>query len=218
MVARTSWALVSVSVLIVLSTSIQPVAYGETQARGNDLKSVSFQTTIERGKDTIVTRTMLLGPYRDRKQAANGEFTVRDLARGVSVRFNPRTRTAVRVRFTPTKDVDLFDRFRKVDEDRAERLEDKQLEGRSVRGYRIVDKQQFVTLKTTTWADLKTELPVQIERLWISPDGKLAAKETLRKFVFNKKLNESLFSLDVPEGYAVEERKGLQDTFTSSSN
>ena len=210
------------AVVLAIGASISWVSAYASAVSENDVKpgkeSVSFQTRIERGKDVIVTQTMLLGPFRERKRLANGEIAIRDLARGLSVRLNPEERTAVRIRFRPTKDVNLYDHVCKVDVNRAERLKSKQLDGQTVDGLRIVDEQKHVTVKTTAWIDSKSKRPIQIERLWIAPNGKRAAKETLSKFVFDKELDESLFSLAIPEGYSVQQRQGLQPVFTPASD
>ena len=215
MVSRTAAVLVPVTAIIIWlwSSNVESLAFAEVKAKVAATESVSFQTQIERGKNTIVIRTMLLGPHKERKILANGEIAVRDLAKGVSLQLDPQKRTSVRTRFKPAKQVNLYDRIRNIDEGKAERLEGKKLNDQTVAGFRVVDKQEYVTVETTIWADPKSKLPVQIERLWIAPDGKRAAKETLSDFVFDKKLDESLFSLAIPEGYSVEERKGLQDVY-----
>ena len=75
-----------------------------------------------------------------------------------------------------------------------------------------------MTIETTAWINQESKRPVQIERLWIGPDGKRAAKETLSKFDFDKELDESLFSLAIPEGYSVEQQQGLQDVYAPASD
>jgi hypothetical protein len=49
------------------------------------------------------------------------------------------------------------------------------------------------------WADPKTRLPLQVE--FIVPDG---TRITLSDFRFNPKLDDALFSLEVPKGYKLE--------------
>jgi hypothetical protein len=49
------------------------------------------------------------------------------------------------------------------------------------------------------WADPKTRLPLQVEFTW--PDG---TRGTMSDFRFNPKLDEALFSLEVPKGYKLQ--------------
>ena len=216
MVSRIAAVLIPVSAIIfwLWSSRLQSLAFADVQAKVAATKSVSFQTSIETEGKTIVTKTMLLGPHRERKTLASGAIAIRDLAKGISLQLNPKGRTAVRIEGTPTREVNLYDRVRNIDERRAERLEAKQLEGHAVVGFRIVDRQEFVTVETTFWANPESKLPVQIERLWVAPNGKRAAKETLSGFVFDEPHEESLFSLTIPDGYSVEHRKGLQDVYS----
>jgi outer membrane lipoprotein-sorting protein len=108
----------------------------------------------------------------------------------------------------PAPEVDFYGRIKEFSAEKAERLPGREIAGRTVVGFRIVDvtKRQggADTWTRTCWVDAETNLPVQIEvtaestvpmhgqSLWILSD-----------IVFDEPLDESLFSTNPPEGYTV---------------
>ncbi len=89
--------------------------------------------------------------------------------------------------------------------DKVEQLGQQTIDGRQVVGFRI----PWTDRKTTIWADPNTGLPVRVETIWYrSLKGhKLQSRSVMSNFRINVELDESLLSLEVPEGYSVERIK-----------
>jgi hypothetical protein len=75
----------------------------------------------------------------------------------------------------------------------VEELEMKEINGRMATGFHARCPQAEVTI----WADMETALPVVIEQ----KSGQVAV--TLKDFQFDVEMDESLFSMEAPEGYEV---------------
>lgn len=109
----------------------------------------------------------------------------------------------------------LVEQFRNVKGEDAELVGEHQRDGRKVLAYRLtkLDLPSFMARKEpgdqmemTVWADAKTGLPVRIR-----VEGALSATRDDHsffdwdEFAWNQPLDPGLFSLEVPEGYAVKE-------------
>lgn len=81
-----------------------------------------------------------------------------------------------------------------------ESLGEKVVDGRRLAGYRLAGRGMTCEL----WGDPKTGLPVQIETR--SPGDPNAKPSIWSDFMFDMKLDESLFSLEPPAGYQVQKR------------
>ncbi len=80
--------------------------------------------------------------------------------------------------------------------DEIEQLGQRTIDGRRVVGFRIPKADR----ETKIWADPDTGLPVQVEFISrVKPKG----RSVMSNFRINVDLDESLFSLEVPEGYTV---------------
>jgi len=86
-------------------------------------------------------------------------------------------------------------KFGKVD-----RLGAKTIDGRPAEGFRI----QQGSTETKIWADAKTMLPVRLEQRMSIPSMSLEVYTEMSDFQVDAKLDESLFSVDMPDGYAAE--------------
>ena len=80
-----------------------------------------------------------------------------------------------------------------------EQLGKKMLDGRSVEGF-VAKQGQYAY---TVWIDTKTRELVQVEHEMFVK-GSSITKVVMTDFRFNEALDESLFSFDVPEGYAIQ--------------
>lgn len=80
---------------------------------------------------------------------------------------------------------------------KAERLGVKTIDGRPTEGFRI----QLGSLEVKIWADPKTSLPVRVEQTTTSGPK---VRHVMSDFQVEVDLDESLFSLDVPDSYSFE--------------
>ena len=75
-------------------------------------------------------------------------------------------------------------------------LGEKQLDGRRVVGVRF----ELPGMPMTLWADPATQLPIRIESNLLGPPK---TEVVITNFEFNIELDESLFSVEIPDGYSV---------------
>ena len=81
---------------------------------------------------------------------------------------------------------------------RAESVGVRVIDGRRAEGFRV----QIGAIEVTIWADPKTALLIRVESVLSGPTE---VRMVMTDFEVGVDLDESLFSLDVPEGYTVEE-------------
>ncbi|MFV1968501.1 MAG: outer membrane lipoprotein carrier protein LolA [Pirellulaceae bacterium] len=99
----------------------------------------------------------------------------------------------------------------------VESLGEQQIAGRNLVGFELPRDQfaQDCGLRLCIWVDPRTQLPVRFEMVPDDPDD-LAASflQYIITFTFNKRLDDSLFQLTVPEGYRVleDDAPSLWDT------
>jgi outer membrane lipoprotein-sorting protein len=84
----------------------------------------------------------------------------------------------------------------------VERLGATTIDGRAAEGFRI----KFGAIEAKIWADPKTWLPIRVEE---SMTGEQSAHIVMSDFQVDVEMDEALFSLDVPEGYVVEQTAQL---------
>ncbi|UCD29534.1 MAG: hypothetical protein JSV03_03370 [Planctomycetota bacterium] len=70
------------------------------------------------------------------------------------------------------------------------------IDGREAIGFLVDNNGQ----ESTFWVDPQTQLPIQIEHQVVDRNG-VERKEITKDFVFDAVLDDSLFSLEIPEGY-----------------
>ncbi|MHC4441825.1 MAG: zf-HC2 domain-containing protein [Planctomycetota bacterium] len=70
------------------------------------------------------------------------------------------------------------------------------IEGRDAVGFLIDNNGQ----ESTFWVDPQTQLPIQIEQKLVDRNG-VESTEIVKDFLFDAVLDDSLFSLEIPEGY-----------------
>ena len=94
------------------------------------------------------------------------------------------------------KPFNLLDVFRQLDAASGAPMEDKVIDGRVARGFKVVTPGQEMTI----WADPQTRLPLEVEQTM--KIGMLPATTmVMTDFVWDEPVDESLLSLTPPEGY-----------------
>lgn len=97
------------------------------------------------------------------------------------------------------EDQDFLAEMKKMIEESETELGEKQINGRTVKGYRVEKGKLVITI----WADAKTGRPVEMNMAMFQGGTKI----TMSDFKFDVKLDKSLFSLDVPKGYTIEKKQ-----------
>jgi len=154
-------------------------------------------------------RTMVLLPARVRSERVTGEewlrtVCIQDLRTGESLHLWP-DKTAT-VSYFPSlgrPDTDYLDSFRRRAELADEYLGTCEIEGRTAVGFRHNKSDSECW---TLWADVETHLPLRVECDWIDSKTGHLHRVVTSDYEFNVSLDESLFSLDVPEGYTLIEQ------------
>jgi hypothetical protein len=174
---------------------------------------------------------MVLEPSRVRQEQANGSIHIIDFGQKKWVMLNPTMKMALVYELTKLPEaqgpINYLDQLRNqlremqdAPDVKRESLGYKEIDGHRAIGYRITTPGQV----TEIWGDPETRLPIRVETTSpLTGDSKL----TWTDFEFNVDLDESLFSLQVPDGYQVRtasldysppEEKDLVETFRRYSD
>lgn len=184
-----------------------------------EAKTAKFKITTEiKGPPaaTIKGEVMVLSATRMRQEMEAPNMPqgimIFDWGRGKSLTLDPTTKKAMVVSLANMNkeqiaQQDTFGSFRSILLDardnpnvKREPLGEKNIDGRQVVGFRVSSRGMVVSL----WGDPKTGLPVLAETtMSMYPD----AKTTMSDFVFNVDMDESLFSVEPPPGYTVDNMK-----------
>jgi outer membrane lipoprotein-sorting protein len=127
----------------------------------------------------------------------------------VILSLSPDDGTVHETKVAPAPEVDFYARIRTVPTDGAEELPAREIDGKPVTGFRTVEKHErpngVDTWTRTFWVNSKSKLPMQIETTVESTDPRMGQSRWIQSdIVFDEPLDESLFSTDPPEGYAIQ--------------
>jgi outer membrane lipoprotein-sorting protein len=223
-VCRTAAA--AILVLVIVGVALWFHAGGATSAFADfvqpilDAKSAKYTMTAKmEGQPTSTTKVTFLLPYRMRhewRQEMPGRVEMRmvtiwDLQKGKTILLNPERKTAIVTTYTdmPKDRANPFAELRSLLLDVQERpkvkrepLGEKEIDGHKAVGYRLSGLYNS-DMVMSLWGDPETGLPVRVEMNYPRSSGR-ELQVTMNDFVLNVELDESLFSVEPPEGYATE--------------
>lgn len=171
-------------------------------------KSARWESVVDLGalgKRTIKT---IIIPGRSRTENQDGSIMIHDWKSGKALSLSPASKTALQLNLgKESKELDSVNVFQIMKDSlsasmkserlgNAESLGSKSINGRSLTGFRVNGEGEI-----TIWADPKTEVAVQIE-IQMETDG-LAV--VMKNYEADFPVDESLFSLDIPDGYQTTE-------------
>jgi outer membrane lipoprotein-sorting protein len=195
------------------------LAFDEVVAVINKVRSATWKTTttVQRTPEEKVVANgvgMFLAPAHERTETTTGgakSIVIADGEKNRLVTYAPSTKTAS---FIDLKNVsaewgspmgksfqgmqELVARAQAGKAGKVERLGAQTIDGRAAEGFRI----ELGSIEVKIWADPKTSLPIRVEHLRTSPPE---VHIVMTDFQVDVELDESLFSLDVPEGYTVQQ-------------
>lgn len=154
------------------------------------------------------------GQFHDIRNARTGETASFDheqktrklLTTQVTIDRSSGRTTERPIEIPPT--VDFFHRFRAIPENATERLPGKTIDDTKVTGFRSVEEHETGTWTRTFWVDENTKLPVQIVTEFESRQEGLSSSKWIQDhFVFDRELDDALFSTKTPDGYTEKEEK-----------
>ena len=195
------------------------LAFGDFMTPILEAKSAKFKITTEiKGPPAMTTtgEVMVLDATRSRQEMKMPNrpkaVMIFDWGQGKTLTLDHASKramviTAVNMSKEQVAQQDIFAAFRSILLDardkpdvKRESLGEKDIDGRRVVGFRVSSKNMVVSL----WGDPKTGQPVRAEATMAMFAN---AKVTMSDFVFNVDMDESLFSVEAPAGYTVQNMK-----------
>ncbi|MHC4555719.1 MAG: carboxypeptidase regulatory-like domain-containing protein [Planctomycetota bacterium] len=188
---------------------VQPLLSTETgsfkmtiDVSGADLEWINY------GNEPVQTiEVVFAGPGRTRWNIPTGEVLIANMQEGKLMILSPAQKQATVMQVGPPGLIPEHNRFNKLlglkpliqhaldtEDDSVEFLGERQIEGVTAIGYYITSPQHHGNI--TIWADVETKWPIRIEQSM----GTQTA--VISDIIYNVELVESLFSVELPEGYS----------------
>ncbi len=138
---------------------------------------------------------MFRGEHLMRAETSDGLVYVSDGAAGKCLIYDARKNA--QVLDEPPHQIDIYGVLTRTSADSATPLGTASIDGRSAVGFRLVPG----VSTTDLWVDAETHLPLQLKAKTKGPDGR-EPSVIVDQFVLDAPLDDALFSLAIPEGYA----------------
>jgi outer membrane lipoprotein-sorting protein len=188
---------------------IESVAWADVVRPILTARTMVFNVLPAEGENAFITKVMNMGTQRVRTELLSPDgkdvqlIAIIDYDTSRILQLIPGQKTAI---FIELKDIPEEEKPENVLEEMrniitelennpdvsVQSLGEKEIDGRTATGFRATDSDGEVTV----WADTETSLPIRIEQTW----GQMQFVCT--DFQFDIELNESLFSMEIPEGYS----------------
>ena len=218
-----------VGLLFFAAPLLLPVVASAQQARSDTPHSVSYQQSVSvishDGKpiETTNSTVRILRGHLRRTEYQHGGINVDDARQGKYVSIDPRSKsfakhtkhvvtdaetgeTTEKAIGPPAPNHDFFASILAVPGKEAEQIGEQTIDGRKARGLRTTSKNKRDTSTRTYWVDAKTNRPLRIKYEYQLKDPKaLKQVAIMSRFVFDASLDESLFSIEPPNGFTVKE-------------
>lgn len=150
------------------------------------------------GEPEIRARVLMAKPGRTRVTWPDGKVHIMDGAEGKLLRLSPNTMSG-RVVPLPTGRDDALDRLKNVDKAAGKFEGTRKINSQLVKVYSVASLQDSMEILV----DAETELPVRIETESVLDDGERVTT-VLENFTWNEPIPDSMFSLELPQDYALE--------------
>jgi outer membrane lipoprotein-sorting protein len=187
-----------------------PVTFEEVAGKIQKARSLAYTMTSQiPGQIKVPVRLLFKEPGRMRSESvpAGGPVVIFDSATARRLFLDPATKSAVilegRLPGEPQPGgLDLAASeatgLRQLAEKKGEAVGEKLIGKVRAKGFRVIQAPGYETI---VWADLQTRLPVQVDVS--SPYGDQTLRATLSNIQLDLELDDSLFSLEPPQGYAL---------------
>ena len=194
-------------------------AYAAMIEQLQEIKTMSFTTRIMMaGQSGMAVRTQVLNQDQVReemlsKTGEQGEpiissVVIYDSKEGKVLLLQPTQKTAKIIEMSEglaaPQETGFLEKFRNMRPDHAEYLGKEALDGKNLLKYKYKKPEGHYIL----WLDPDGQLPVKAVITDVADSNK---KFEMTDFVWNPKLDESLFSLDIPVGYDLEREEMSPD-------
>ena len=227
---KTAYRIAAIAVIVTivgLITWLSPgsgggLLFADVLRKVREVGTATFTMTVELEGQPPQTVRNYLCPGRSRQELMDGAMVmIYDAGRGQGVTLAVPTKQARMVEYEPSQHVGFLEGLKKLRDGSEELLGTQEIDGRMATGFHVrpqpleidlsrplKEQQEPITagMDWTIWADLETGLPIRVE---VEMDMQLPARPTVNArltmsdFEFDVDLDESLFSLDAPEGYSM---------------
>ena len=175
-------------------------------------RTATFKITLNiEGAPAQTRHCMFMEPGRMREVLPSGVIQIEDKPKGKEMRLYPAEKKAVIYEMTdiPEDEQRSNNWFHRIREciRQAQQTEDKsvtflgkqKINGAKAFGYRVAKNVDLMNM--TVWVDAETLLPTWIEYSLAGSVPRVEGTIICSDIVFNENLDESLFNIQVPEGY-----------------
>ena len=192
-----------------LDSPIEGIAWADVVQPIQTARTVVFNVIMGKGENVPITRVMNMGTQRFRGEvlSADGKtvqvIVIVDYDTSQMLQLIPKQKTAILIEL---KDIPETEKPENVLEEMrniitelqndpnvsVEPLGEKEIDGQIAIGFRATGPDG----ETTVWANPETALPIRMEQQWRQ------MQFVCTNFEFDVELDESLFSMEIPEGYS----------------
>ena len=195
----------AIGLILVLGDRSATIAWADVQEKIRNARTVSMRITMQQegAPDIVVTRKIMEGGLMRQEISVEGEpvTQIYRLREGKLLVLVHKSKTAVHMGLSGMPEKvrraiekgDTLASMKELIEEAETELGEKEIAGRPAKGYRVTKGGMTFSI----WADAKTGDPVKVT-LTVYQGEVLV---TMSDFRFNEEMDESLFSLDKPEGY-----------------
>jgi outer membrane lipoprotein-sorting protein len=168
-------------------------------------RTAAFKVTINvEGGPTQTGEGMFMEPGRLRQTSPDGTVVITDLQQGRMLALIPSQKRAIVYELVNIQEdpgeLNIFTEIRKrileakeTEDESVEFLDEREIEGRNAIGYHV----EKPGVDITVWADAETKIPIRLENI-MGPTTYI-----MSDIIFDVELDESQFSVGIPEGYTV---------------
>lgn len=205
-----------------VTSGTRSVAFAQVVEKLNDARTLTFRTRSQvTGQKPVTAKYLFKAPSYLRLESSSGLISIMDGGPDKALYLEPATKTAFHTP-GPGKGVDGtfhpgvqvvdqkpfakgriefsgFNKLKSIAGEKAEPLGKKNIAGVQAQGFRVRQSGEVFTV----WADPNTSLPLEIEQKFRVGDREITV--TSSDFVFDARLDDSLFSLELPLGYRLRE-------------
>ncbi len=174
------------------------VAFAEVVQQIREARTVTFITEVQMGQQIMRIENTRKEPGLKRALMPGGLVFISDLARKKSITINHSEKQYTERNLENAQIQDFFEDMRTFPERANEVLPKEEMDGHIVQGFRVIE----YGIDAICWIDVQTGDLIRMEGQFPNaPNTRIVAKD----FKFDVELDDAIFSLTPPEGYAPKE-------------
>jgi len=206
-----------------LGSPIEGIAWADVVRPILTARTVVFNVISDEGENVPITKVMNMGTQRVRSEVLSPDgktvqvivITDLDTSRMLTLSPNQKIAALIDLKDLPEKPENFVEIMRNMITElqndpnvSVESLGEKEIDGHMAQGLRATSPNGELTV----WADSQTNLPIRMEQKWRQ------MRYVYTDFEFDVVLDESLFSMDIPEGYSTMPKAMLSLTGTTEQD